>query len=328
MNSDAFTLTLIRINDAFTQPIREKHSCLATSFRLLLGELLPHLSRIIYLDIDVIVRGDLARLYDIDLRSKTVGAVPDRWINEARRRRYKIGQSNLSLQITADEYVRRIIGLDARDYFNTGVLLIDLERWRANDVMKRCLTFFEQNFILLYTDQDAINSVCMDDVVFLGEEWNFIPRAYQAYNLPIAHIQPQIVHFAGPKPWETHNSPAARADIWDQEYWSLACATPFGGNLREAFYLQIDLGLAGLQTEEKKIPRDFQLSRRRWYSLAPERGLKLLAEFLCSAGRLFRLPRVRERGEAIFVYRDRAARLKRVMSAKEGSAEVCAQESS
>jgi lipopolysaccharide biosynthesis glycosyltransferase len=305
----AFDLRLNQIKNSFSSDVSEKHDCVTTSFRLLLGELLPDLDRVIYLDIDVLVTGNFAELYDIDLRSNIIAAVPDVWINQARIHRHKLSQSSLALQITADEYVRTIIGIDDKKYFNAGVLVIDLDKWRKYDIMPRCLSFYQKNFILLYTDQDALNHVYQDRVLWIGAEWNFIPKAYQSYKLEYDYINPYIVHFAGPKPWELQvgrSKGVLHASKWDGKYWDLACSTPFGEGMLAEFYFQLSIQRKNLAYEEEKIPNAFRTKAQTWLPLIPDVVLKICAEFMCTFGRGLKLKKIECIGEMIFAYRTRA----------------------
>lgn len=130
------------------------HISRASYARLLIGDLLPpDIDRALYLDCDLIVRGDLDDLWNTDLDGKTIGAV--------REIAGYSGHSRLGLSPGAP-------------YFNAGVLLIDLRRWRDMDIGRRALGFAREHpDRLQWWDQCALNLVLYDDWMPLDPKWNF-----------------------------------------------------------------------------------------------------------------------------------------------------------
>lgn len=146
--------------------------------RLLIGELLPAtVRRCVYLDTDIIVERDLAPLFRMDLGTAIVGAVPE---PDADFRR---------------QQVRDMFDREGDGYFNTGFMVIDLERWRAEDVGGRALEYCirEQP---PFVDQNALNFILHDAWLPLDETWNSWAK------LAPVHTG-RLLHFTGaPKPWD------------------------------------------------------------------------------------------------------------------------------
>src|SRR3984893_6204244 len=167
-----------------------------TYARLLMGDLLAsEIDRIIYLDGDIVVRGDLSELWTMDLRGKTLGAVVD-----------------------LPHYpFNRLLGLpDEAPYFNAGVLLIDLRRWRDLKIGERALTFArEHQDRIHWWDQCALNFVLHNDWVALDRVWNFQSLDIGQFVNGLmrfgaidrrALAAARLVHFNGPsKPWHYLN---------------------------------------------------------------------------------------------------------------------------
>lgn len=174
----------------------------STYARVLLGDLLPETERrVIYLDSDTIVRTDLQSLWTVDLEGKTLGAVSDQWI--------------------AGAHVRSILGFDTDDdqfippYFNAGVFVADLERWRNHGVGQILSDFLSRRPRLRCHDQDALNLVLRDDWHALPPAWNALltrpgvsPPASSRfargddYSREAIIASASIVHFLGSvKPW-------------------------------------------------------------------------------------------------------------------------------
>jgi hypothetical protein len=143
--------------------------------------------RLLYLDSDVFVQaGDLSRLMDLDLESRTLAAVRDnsQWRAPDRR----------------PEPFRKL-GLATAPYFNSGLLLIDTERFVARALLERCVDFARAHAgRLIGLDQELLNSVLHGDWAELHPVWNW--QYTRATMLFEAMEGANIVHFIGPKkPW-------------------------------------------------------------------------------------------------------------------------------
>lgn len=153
----------------------------------------PDCQRAIYLDCDLLVLKDIQALWELDLGHYTVGAVTD-----------------LCSPATFAERSRQW-----PHYCNSGVLLIDLERWRNQHVGERALDYIRQHAdTLVYFDQDAINHALDGQWQSLDLSWNLQSAAYSAYEKDYDYLAsrrteieralqyPGIVHFiGGVKPW-------------------------------------------------------------------------------------------------------------------------------
>lgn len=164
--------------------------------RLLVPKLFPaSTQRILYLDPDILVTARLSTLWETDLEGAVIGAVLDTGVDPLLR------TGNLS---------GRNIPTVAR-YFNAGVLVIDLPRWRSERISERALEYLRWNPQTFFSDQDALNVACAGRWKPLGSTWNF----QRHLDYPIERIEagsrPAVVHFvATPKPWDpaslSHNS--------------------------------------------------------------------------------------------------------------------------
>lgn len=151
---------------------RHDYISLETYFRLLIPELIKE-DRILYLDVDIIVRSSLKQLYSSKVEQFGIGAVPYSpnlsWLVER----------NLSIKLNHDH-----------PYYNSGVLVLDLVSLRKNKLFVSVLDLIEiQNEL---NDQDALNMTTKANYYLLGNEYNW---SLHDINL---NIHPIIVHFAGP----------------------------------------------------------------------------------------------------------------------------------
>jgi lipopolysaccharide biosynthesis glycosyltransferase len=146
------------------------HLSPASYARLLLAEAVePHVRRAVYLDVDVLVRRDLSPLFTLDLGGALVAAVRDYYTSS-----------------TAHEMSGVRDRSNPRPYFNTGVLVIDVERWRGTGLADRILEYAQAGpEPLRFADQDALNGV-IDNWCELDYRWNVqqLPRHIYAREWP------------------------------------------------------------------------------------------------------------------------------------------------
>jgi lipopolysaccharide biosynthesis glycosyltransferase len=206
-NLDPHRLEFLSINLSETVSLKvSEYISVATYFRLFIDKLLPtDIDRIVYLDSDILIAGPVNELWAVDLGEYELAAVSDAIFN-------------------TDQPVRERLGLAATsNYFNAGVLLIDLVRWKNARVGERAL-----DFVLKYPDlvnrwdQDALNHVLNGHFRELTREWNFqdayIRRgrdgrcsADDIRELGAA----KIIHFTWKsKPWHYLNNHPMKALYW------------------------------------------------------------------------------------------------------------------
>lgn len=201
------------------------HISLATYFRLLLPSALPpSVDRVLFLDCDLLVVDSLSPLWSLEMAGAPLAAV----------------ESPNPLQ-----HVERLLLAAGEHYFNAGVLLIDLERWRARDVLGEAKDFYVRHRERVrWHDQDLLNQLFRGQWHRLSPRWNALPQLWSPDDSFRGHIPrcppslagvggPAIVHFAGGgacKPWNYHCRHPYRDD-----YRRLAAATPWGcGRLDDA----------------------------------------------------------------------------------------------
>ncbi len=197
-----------------------------TLLRLMIGDLLPDwVRRALWLDVDMLVLTDLTPLWCTPLQGKVVGAIPDPYAVTGFGAHYHLLESAAEAAIP---YARE------HRYFNAGLLLVDLERWRARKLDQRTQGLLHQHpgrFVLL--DQDVLNLSCQDDVHYLDTTWNVFesmanlwewdPDIFRGLHPEEGLLQPSIRHFAGHnKAWGNwvRQSEAARFfEVLDRTDW-------------------------------------------------------------------------------------------------------------
>ena len=172
--------------------VQKSYITVACAYRLLLPNLLPDYDKIIWLDTDILVTGDIAELFGAELGDCWLGAVVDvgleKWpLHECVAWRRERGQ------LWAKKYNFE----PWEGYFNSGVLLMNLAALREANVRKRLIEIAVDPCSEL-PDQDALNVVCRGRVKYLEKRWNFQAQSGSGW----VEDGVGIVHFVGPdKPW-------------------------------------------------------------------------------------------------------------------------------
>ena len=165
-------------------------------YRLFIDDFIKE-DKILYLDCDMIVRGDLKGLWECDLKDNIVGAVKD-----------CIDGSYLGMP-------------KEKPYFNSGLLLVDLIKWRGNDLKRKTINYILKNLQKLkYPDQDALNYCLMNKWVELDSSYNYqlnIKKNRYHYPSLTEKNEPIIIHFNGGllnKPWLFESKVKFKSDYW------------------------------------------------------------------------------------------------------------------
>lgn len=160
---------------------------LATYYRYMAAELIPEQDKLLYLDCDLVVNGDLAPLYKTDLTDFLFAGVPEICLYE-------------------NNYVYNSLGFSKEElYINAGVLLMNLKKMRQTRFFQH---FIEEGTPLLahikYCDQDIMNILARGKIKEVDCIYNMTPG--YILNCPVKKYQAVVVHYTGRfKPWTLGN---------------------------------------------------------------------------------------------------------------------------
>lgn len=164
----------------------------ATYERLIIERYLPErIRRALWLDCDLLILDDVTALFRVPLQGRTLLAVRDPFI------------ARVSSRFGVRDW--RKFGLAPHDpYFNAGVMLVDLERWRRTAVATRATDYLREHGRKVYfNEQEALNAVIGKDWAPLDDRWNVSANPFHARRQHPGGGSPAIVHFAGRvKPWQ------------------------------------------------------------------------------------------------------------------------------
>ncbi len=145
----------------------------ATYYRLFLTKYC-NADKIIYLDSDILVCGDLSELYNIDLEGYCIGAVPDFSVNNLLNQYIKLDLGGKRI-LPSDYFLGQLnfTREQMNKYFNAGVLLLDLKKLRELEFCKKALKMLE-NESYAFMDQDCLNLSFIDNYYKLPIKYNFM----------------------------------------------------------------------------------------------------------------------------------------------------------
>ncbi len=197
-----FELRFVDVDKKEFENLCAKSWTITSFFRFKIASLCPDLDKIIYLDCDTMCRKDLKDFFNIDMKNKLVAARYEYDINERIKK--------IKPEIKSDWY------------FNSGVMVINLKRWREEKLEEK---LFEQalnnpeqyDFI----DQDILNIVIDDDKVRIDDNEVYLNVWWTQLKRPLVKRIHTLVHFIGPKP----NNIECR-NIYKDEWWKYAALVP------------------------------------------------------------------------------------------------------
>lgn len=160
---------------------------LASYFRMMLPRLLPHLPRVLYMDVDMLVTSSLRELWETDLSGEFMACVKD-----------------IPMLDDYNSWAYYLLGENGDKYFNSGLLLMDLHLLRQENVMERLISFTSQNaFLFILGDQDAFNIYFQEAVKYLPLTYNYVLENFKKF--PYSEALPSVIHYCGytvTKPWK------------------------------------------------------------------------------------------------------------------------------
>lgn len=190
LSTDNFKIEFVPMNQSFeciqdrmSNRLRCDYFTLTIYFRLFIPEMFKDLDKAVYIDSDVVIAGDIAKLYDTDIGDCLIGACQDKSVADVP---------------PLVRYMEDAVGVNAKKYINSGVLLMNLKRLRELELGKHFLNLLSTyHFDSIAPDQDYLNAICADKIYYLDECWDAMPND----NKPPLEC-PMIVHYnLFSKPW-------------------------------------------------------------------------------------------------------------------------------
>ena len=196
-------INIFRINDKLFKYVNTKRYPISAYYRLLLADLLPNTKRIIYLDGDTIVLDDLTEMINLKMNNNIIMGFIDN-----------------------SYYLAEIFGIKTFKYITTGVLLMNLENMKKENITSKFFYFIKNNkHLLRQEDQTIINIVLNGRIGILPPKygiWDFnnitelrLHNHYNNYSKKVKCYKdselitgfkyPSIIHYVLNKPYKFNN---------------------------------------------------------------------------------------------------------------------------
>ena len=220
-----------------------------TYFRLFLPELYPQYDKVLYLDSDIIVLGDISELYNTDMGTNLVAAAPD-----------DIIQYNKVFQV----YAELVVGVAKyQNYFNAGVLLMNLDELRKFKFEEKFLYLLGTVKFSVAQDQDYLNRLCKGRVKLVSHDWDVMPYV----NDETKPEDIKLIHYNfAYKPWHFEDV------TYNEYFWKYAEQTDFYDEIikiRDSYTeeekfkdREAEKQLVELATKENACSGDDRINRR------------------------------------------------------------------
>lgn len=173
-----------------------------TYYRFFIPALFPQYERGIYLDCDIVVRGDISKLYHLPLGDRILAAAPE---------------EVMQLVDVFGTYVESVLDIPRNEYFSAGILLMNLEKMRRVALEEQFVTLLGKRTFRVTQDQDYLNVLCYGDVLLTDTSWN----KTATYDAPL-QFPVHIIHYKiNWKPWHY------RGVRFEDEFWYYADKTVY-----------------------------------------------------------------------------------------------------
>ena len=173
-----------------------------TYYRFFIPALFPQYKKALYLDCDMIFLDDVAKLYNTDLKGNLLGAVVE---------------DVMVCEEAFGNYAEKAIGIERHNFFNAGMILMNLEKFRRLKIEDKFVNLLTQFKFTVTQDEDILNALCKDKVLYFPRGWNKSPIKENDFDDSTL----KIVHYKmGMKPWKYNGV------LYEEHFWNVAKETP------------------------------------------------------------------------------------------------------
>ena len=228
-----------------------------TYYRIFIPNVFPEYAKVLYLDCDITITGDISKLYNTEIHGYYVGAA----IEEVMQTFDVFGN-----------YVEKVDGINRKAYFNAGILLINCHRWRNKMVAERFVELLGKYKFRVVQDEDYLNVICRNNVKWVNLGWNktsYKNDSFDDKDLNIIHWKMNW------RPWKEKNV------LYEEHFWKYAKMTDFYDKLIQMRDSRTDAdrakdqamfeNLSKMAEDESNDPNNFAhtigkvgLSKRLW----------------------------------------------------------------
>ena len=171
------------ITDRMSNRLRCDYFTLTIYFRLFIPKMFPEYDKGIYIDSDVVLTSDIAELFETDIGDNYIAACTD------------LSVADVPPLV---KYMEQAVGVKAKEYINSGVLLMNLKKLREVKIDEHFLELLNTyHFDCIAPDQDYLNAICNGNIYYIDEIWDTMPNENKS---PLENAK--LIHYnLFSKPW-------------------------------------------------------------------------------------------------------------------------------
>jgi len=175
----------------------------STYYRIFIPNMFPEYDKALYLDCDIVVLGDISKLYNTNIGDNLLGAIPDEAI---------------ATVPAFQSYANRALGIATDKYFNAGILVMNLAGLREMNFESVFVDVLSRYKFTVAQDQDYLNVICKDRVYYIENVWNKMPIG----DMVVAEEDLMLIHYnLNDKPWKFDNVK------YEKYFWQYSVDTDF-----------------------------------------------------------------------------------------------------
>lgn len=163
-------------------------------YRILIPELLYNYDKALYFDCDIIIMRDIIDIFNLDIHDCTIAAIHN------------------ALNHSMLRYVKNMLHLEPASYFNSGILLINIDNFVKEKIKTKCFDLLRVKDNLVCPDQDLLNLACRGTAKLIESGWNYqwhglLPGSDTVEQVSVASLKnaaskKYIIHYtSGKKAW-------------------------------------------------------------------------------------------------------------------------------
>ena len=211
INFENISKALKDIDNELKFRLRDYYST-AIYYRLFIPNLFSIYEKAIYLDSDMVILDDVAKLYEMDMEDNLLIATTDCTVNDSE---------------VFKKYSKVALGIEPPKYINSGMLVMNLRGMRHEKIEKKFIyLLLKYNLEVIAPDQDYLNILCKDKIKYIEEAWDKMPD----FGTKIPQDNLHIIHYnMTRKPWYYDDVP------YSDVFWQYAKKTDFYDFIKNEF---------------------------------------------------------------------------------------------
>ncbi len=172
-----------------------------TYCRVFIPRVFPQYEKVLYLDCDIVVKGDISELFNIDIGDNIIGGASEEVMVD-----YDVFGT----------YVEKALGVPRNEYFSAGVLLINTKKYREEDIETKFIKLMNAFKFRVTQDEDYLNVLCYGKTKMIDLGWN--KSAYKNDSFDDKNLK--LIHYKiNWKPWHYDNV------YYEEFFWEYAQKT-------------------------------------------------------------------------------------------------------